>query len=258
VLLEARDRVVAPLLTRLSRPTWAHSSSPWLVQRTAACLCTVCFARRQVRLSRATAPVVALTALTRLLCYPAHSLPSHAGYGGTTQRAHSVEDAVERLENPDTAAKCRARNITITFNADVADGLPWRFVPTQRSVSVHPGESALAFYRATNTSSVPIVGVSTYNVAPARAGLYFRKVQCFCFEEQRLEPGEAVDMPLLFYLDPEFVDDPKCNAMNHVTLSYTFWKAGASADAALEEAAARDFEVDAEAQEQKAAAGSAR
>ena len=194
----------------------------------------------------------------RLLGFPAHSLPSHAGYGGTTQRAHSVEDAVERLENPDTAAKCSARNITITFNADVADGLPWRFVPTQRSVSVHPGESALAFYRATNTSSVPIVGVSTYNVAPARAGLYFRKVQCFCFEEQRLEPGEAVDMPVLFYLDPEFVDDPKCNAMNHVTLSYTFWKAGTSADAALEEAAARDFEVDAEAQEQKAAAGSAR
>ena len=148
--------------------------------------------------------------------------------------------------SPDTAAACAARTVTVSFNADVADGLPWRFTPAQRSVTLRPGESALAFYTAVNTSKVPVTGVSTYNVAPARAGLYFRKVQCFCFEEQRLEPGESVDMPVLFYLDPEFVEDRKCDTMNTVTLSYTFWKAGDTAtDAALEVAAARDFEEDA-------------
>ena len=174
-------------------------------------------------------------------------LQTAAGYGGTTQRAHSVEDVVARVgSSPETAAACAARTITITFNSDVADGLPWRFTPAQRSVTLHPGESALVFYTAVNNSTVPVTGVSTYNVAPARAGLYFRKVQCFCFEEQRLEPGETVDMPVLFYLDPEFVEDRKCDTMNTVTLSYTFWKAGdAATDTALEAAAARDFEADA-------------
>jgi cytochrome c oxidase assembly protein subunit 11 len=158
-----------------------------------------------------------------------------------------VEDVVARVgSSPETAAACAARTITVTFNADVADGLPWRFTPAQRSVTLRPGESALAFYTAVNTSEVPITGVSTYNVAPARAGLYFRKVQCFCFEEQRLEPGETVDMPVLFYLDPEFVDDRKCDTMHTVTLSYTFWKAGDTAtEQALEVAAGRDFEADA-------------
>ena len=188
-----------------------------------------------------------LLAFLTLVCHRVVSTSTTAGYGGTTQRAHSVEDVVARVgSSPETAAACAARTITITFNSDVADGLPWRFTPAQRSVTLRPGESALVFYTAVNTSTVPVTGVSTYNVAPARAGLYFRKVQCFCFEEQRLEPGETVDMPVLFYLDPEFVDDRKCDTMNTVTLSYTFWKAGdAATDTALEAAAARDFEADA-------------
>lgn len=82
-----------------------------------------------------------------------------------------------------------AREITVTFNADVADGLPWRFSPAQRAVVVRPGQSALAFFTARNLGERPVTGVSTYNVAPQQAGAHFNKVQCFCFEEQRLQPG---------------------------------------------------------------------
>ncbi|MQL77985.1 hypothetical protein Taro_010402, partial [Colocasia esculenta] len=88
------------------------------------------------------------------------------------------------------------REIVVQFNADVADGMPWKFVPTQREVRVKPGESALAFYTAENRSSTPVTGVSTYNVTPMKAAVYFNKIQCFCFEEQRLLPGEQIDMPV--------------------------------------------------------------
>lgn len=86
----------------------------------------------------------------------------------------------------------RPREITVTFNADVADGLPWRFSPAQRAVVVRPGQSALAFFTARNLGDKPVTGVSTYNVAPQQAGAHFNKVQCFCFEEQRLQPGVRV------------------------------------------------------------------
>jgi cytochrome c oxidase assembly protein subunit 11 len=99
------------------------------------------------------------------------------------------------------------REVVISFNSDVATGLPWRFTPTQRSVRVKPGETTLAFFTAKNLSNVDITGVATYNVQPNKAGVYFNKVQCFCFEEQRLRAGEEVDMPVFFYLDPEFATD---------------------------------------------------
>ena len=99
--------------------------------------------------------------------------------------------------------------MTISFNADVADGMPWRFTPTQKNVKVRPGETTLAFFTAKNKSSSPVTGVATYNVQPNKAGSYFNKVQCFCFEEQRLRAGEEVDMPVFFYLDPEFASDGK-------------------------------------------------
>jgi cytochrome c oxidase assembly protein subunit 11 len=149
------------------------------------------------------------------------------GFGGTVKEGKSVEDKLRRREtehNEALEAAAAKRELTVTFNADVSDGLPWKFWPTQRSVKIHPGQSALAFYTAQNNSDQPITGVSTYNVAPQQAGQYFNKVQCFCFEEQRLLPGEKVDMPVFFYIDPEFATDPRMRGINSITLSYTFFQ----------------------------------
>lgn len=143
------------------------------------------------------------------------------GYGGTVQRRESVEEKIARHANDGTVA---TREIAVQFNADVGDGMPWKFAPTQREVRVKPGESALAFYTAENRSSTPITGVSTYNVTPMKAAVYFNKIQCFCFEEQRLLPGEQIDMPVFFYIDPEFETDPRMDGINNIILSYTFFK----------------------------------
>ncbi|XP_042030999.1 cytochrome c oxidase assembly protein COX11, mitochondrial-like [Salvia splendens] len=143
------------------------------------------------------------------------------GYGGTVQRRESVEEKIARHTQDGTVT---SREIVVQFNADVADGMPWKFVPTQREVRVKPGESALAFYTAENRSATPITGVSTYNVTPMKAAVYFNKIQCFCFEEQRLLPGEQIDMPVFFYIDPEFETDPKMDGINNLILSYTFFK----------------------------------
>ncbi|XP_039015031.1 cytochrome c oxidase assembly protein COX11, mitochondrial-like [Hibiscus syriacus] len=143
------------------------------------------------------------------------------GYGGTVQRRESVEEKIARHEKDGTVA---IREIVVQFNADVADGMPWKFIPTQREVRVKPGESALAFYTAENRSSKPITGVSTYNVTPMKAAVYFNKIQCFCFEEQRLLPGEQIDMPVFFYIDPEFETDARMDGINNIILSYTFFK----------------------------------
>ncbi|CAL1360749.1 unnamed protein product [Linum trigynum] len=143
------------------------------------------------------------------------------GYGGTVQRRETVEEKISRHAKDGTVA---TREIVVQFNADVADGMPWKFIPTQREVRVKPGESTLAFYTAENRSSAPITGVSTYNVTPMKAAVYFNKIQCFCFEEQRLLPGEQVDMPVFFYIDPEFETDPKMEGINNIILSYTFFK----------------------------------
>ncbi|KAL6959655.1 Cytochrome c oxidase assembly protein cox11, mitochondrial [Sarracenia purpurea var. burkii] len=143
------------------------------------------------------------------------------GYGGTVQRRESVEEKIARHAQDGTITN---REISVQFNADVADGMPWKFIPTQREVRVKPGESALAFYTAENRSSTPITGVSTYNVTPMKAAVYFNKIQCFCFEEQRLLPGEQIDMPVFFYIDPEFETDPKMDGINSLILSYTFFK----------------------------------
>ncbi|KAL1809393.1 cytochrome c oxidase assembly protein COX11, mitochondrial [Daucus carota subsp. sativus] len=143
------------------------------------------------------------------------------GYGGTVQRRESVEEKIARHAQDGTVTN---REIVVQFNADVADGMPWKFVPTQREVRVKPGESALAFYTAENRSSKPITGMSTYNVTPMKAAVYFNKIQCFCFEEQRLLPGEQIDMPVFFYIDPEFETDSRMDGINNLILSYTFFK----------------------------------
>eukprot|EP00814_Leptocylindrus_danicus_P008247 CAMPEP_0116021830 /NCGR_PEP_ID=MMETSP0321-20121206/10622_1 /TAXON_ID=163516 /ORGANISM="Leptocylindrus danicus var. danicus, Strain B650" /LENGTH=242 /DNA_ID=CAMNT_0003492779 /DNA_START=180 /DNA_END=908 /DNA_ORIENTATION=+ len=115
------------------------------------------------------------------------------------------------------------RLIRVRFDATVGDVMPWSFTPTQRDVRVVPGETSLAFFTAKNNSDKPMTGVATYNVFPAQAGVYFNKIQCFCFEEQRLLPGEEVDMPVFFFIDPEYVDDAALANCNNVVLSYTFF-----------------------------------
>ena len=138
-----------------------------------------------------------------------------------------------------------AKRIKVHFNADTSDALPWSFVPQQRVVSVLPGETSLAFYKAKNTSNQDIIGIATYNVTPDRVRFtdlkpcpayltkvivslkvdpYFAKVECFCFEEQKLLAGEEVDMPLLFFIDKDILDDPACRNLDDVVLSYTFFR----------------------------------
>jgi cytochrome c oxidase assembly protein Cox11 len=110
------------------------------------------------------------------------------------------------------------RLIRVCFDSTVGDVLPWSFVPAQPFVKVVPGETALCFFTTTNHSSKAITGVATYNVYPPKAGLYFNKIQCFCFEEQRLLPGETVDMPVFFYIDPEYETDAALQRCNNITL----------------------------------------
>lgn len=139
-------------------------------------------------------------------------------YGGTTQEGHDAE-RVGSME------AVRERIIRVHFNADTAASMTWNFRPQQNVIKVHPGETALAFYTARNPTDKPVIGVSTYNVVPFDAGQYFNKIQCFCFEEQLLNPHEEVHMPVFFYIDPEFAEDPKMENVDILTLSYTFFEA---------------------------------
>ncbi|XP_022670440.1 cytochrome c oxidase assembly protein COX11, mitochondrial-like [Varroa destructor] len=116
------------------------------------------------------------------------------------------------------------REIKVNFQADTASGMKWSFRPQQSAVYVRPGETALAFYSAKNPYDEPIDGIATYNVLPFEAGKYFNKIQCFCFEEQRLNPNEEVDMPVFFYIDPDYAEDPGLENINDITLSYTFFQ----------------------------------
>jgi cytochrome c oxidase assembly protein subunit 11 len=133
------------------------------------------------------------------------------GYGGTTQRAEAAPGG--ELE----------QTITVRFNADIDPDLPWSFQPEQRQIEVRIGEQSLAYYRARNRSDHPVVGQAVYNVTPFKAGPYFDKIACFCFDEQVLGPGEEVDMPVSFYVDPEILNDPDTRNMHTITLSYTFF-----------------------------------
>lgn len=135
------------------------------------------------------------------------------GYGGTTQEA-----LVYPRETGD-------KPMEIRFNADVNQTLPWRFKPVQKKVIVKPGEKSLVFYEAENTSDKPLTGVAVYNVTPDKAGVYFSKVQCFCFDEQTLQPYEIVQMPVSFFVDPEIEQDPEMKDVRTITLSYTFFEA---------------------------------
>ncbi|KAH7320222.1 cytochrome c oxidase assembly protein CtaG/Cox11-domain-containing protein [Stachybotrys elegans] len=146
------------------------------------------------------------------------------GWGGQPVRAHQPGDDGSDISSRVVPVK-DAQRIRVTFNSSVSDTLPWKFVPQQREVSVLPGETALAFYKATNQGDKDIIGVATYSVTPAQCAPYFSKIQCFCFEEQRLNAGETVDMPVFFYLDPDLLNDINMRGVQTVTLNYTFFKA---------------------------------
>ncbi|XP_034413971.1 cytochrome c oxidase assembly protein COX11, mitochondrial [Cyclopterus lumpus] len=141
-----------------------------------------------------------------------------SGLGGAPVAGHDAEQV-------ETMTPVKERVIRISFNADTHASLQWNFRPQQTEIYVVPGETALAFYRAKNPTNKPIIGISTYNVVPFDAGQYFNKIQCFCFEEQRLNPHEEVDMPVFFYIDPEFDEDPRMARVDTITLSYTFFEA---------------------------------
>ncbi len=136
------------------------------------------------------------------------------GYGGTPQVVG------EELEH-----KVLKQKIKVRFNADVNRALDWQFKPVQNQVEIHIGEETLAFFHALNRSDENITGTATFNVTPLKAAPYFNKVQCFCFTEQKLAPGESADMPVSFYVDPAIMDDPNTQEIKTITLSYTFYRA---------------------------------
>ncbi|CAO3592180.1 unnamed protein product [Absidia cylindrospora] len=151
--------------------------------------------------------------LYRLFC-------ASTGYSGTVQTDKSKFSPDQLV--PSTQAP---RRIRITFESNTSDALPWSFKPELRDIHVLPGETALTFYKAKSHAKDDVVGIATYNVTPYRAGNYFNKIQCFCFEEQRLAPGEDVDMPVFFFIDPDFLDDPYMKDVSTITLGYTLFNA---------------------------------
>ena len=136
------------------------------------------------------------------------------GFAGYTQTA-------ERAPGPVRAGT----QITIRFNADISRKLPWTFKPEQTSMQLALGESGLAVYRVKNLSSQRVIGQATFNVTPFAAGPYFNKIQCFCFQEQVLEPGQTAELPVTFFVDPKIADDPQSADITTITLSYTFFRA---------------------------------
>lgn len=134
------------------------------------------------------------------------------GFGGITQEADAGADVI--LE----------QTIKVSFDASKERGMQWEFKPHVHSMDIKIGETGLAFYEAYNPTDRPIAGQASYNVAPFEAGYFFSKIDCFCFTEQVLMPGERVDMPVTFFVDPEIVDDPDAKFVKEITLSYTFYE----------------------------------
>lgn len=138
------------------------------------------------------------------------------GYGGTVQQT-TVDPAA-------AAATADGEEVTVRFDANVERGLPWTFEAEQRQVTTHPGEPTKVYYRATNTSDRTIVARAAFNVTPYKAAKYFFKIECFCFTEEKLGPGESARMPLVLYLDQQMLKDPNTDEVRDVTLSYTFYE----------------------------------
>lgn len=134
------------------------------------------------------------------------------GFGGTTGVAQKAPDEI--LD----------QTVIVRFDASTEKGMPWNFKPMQREMTVRIGENAMAFYEAENTSTRTVAGTASYNVTPDAAGGYFDKIACFCFTEQVLKPGERVEMPVSFFVDPEMLKDPEGQYVKEITLSYTFFE----------------------------------
>lgn len=144
------------------------------------------------------------------------------GYGGTPMRAEQAPSVVSD------------RTILVRFDANVTPGMPWDFQPVQRTMEIKLGENGLAFYKAHNTSDKPIKGTASFNVSPDAAGAFFGKIECFCFTEQTLAPGESVDMPVSFFVDPSIAEDRDAHVIKEITLSYTFYPVAESSGAKAE------------------------
>jgi cytochrome c oxidase assembly protein subunit 11 len=156
--------------------------------------------------------VWALVPLYKMYC-------QSTGQGQATQTGHKDYSAPPEPNSP--AAN---RLISVDFTGHVHTSLPWEFRTQQKRVVVGLGETALAFYRAKNNSDKPIIGVSVYHMLPAEAGLYFNKIQCFCFDEQLINPGEEVDLPIFFFIDPLMAEDSRFDSITKITLSYLFFE----------------------------------
>ena len=149
---------------------------------------------------------IAAVPLYRLFC-------AVTGYNGTTQRAEEAP-----------AEEVKGRLVTVRFDANTAPDLGWKFEPPA-PVQVHPGEERTVAYRAVNTSREGVTGTATYNVTPGKIGLYFDKIQCFCFTRQHLDPGEGKELTVSFFVDPDIATDPNTSDVDTITLSYTMFRA---------------------------------
>jgi cytochrome c oxidase assembly protein subunit 11 len=134
------------------------------------------------------------------------------GYGGTPQIG------------PEVSRTISDRTVTVRFNAAVNPGLPWHFAPEVRQVRLKLGEQQVAFYAARNDAAVPVTGIAVYNVTPDKIGRYFHKTACFCFNQQTLAPGQQMQLPVSFWVDPAIADDPSTADVTEITLSYTFFR----------------------------------
>ena len=133
------------------------------------------------------------------------------GFGGTTQRAEAApERATDSI-------------ISVRFDANTSGNLAWSFHAMQTSMTVKVGEQNMAYYKATNISDQPVTGTAVFNVTPVQAGAYFNKIQCFCFTEQTLQPGESIEMPVSYFVDPDMLEDADAAGIKEITLSYTFY-----------------------------------
>jgi len=135
------------------------------------------------------------------------------GFGGTTQRAETASDHVA------------SSFVTVRFTTEIAPDLDWQFRPMTGEVTLHPGEQQQVFFRAVNRTTETVTSRAVYNVTPTKAGIYFDKLQCFCFDEQVLKPGETKDMGVVFFVDPDLLTDPSTRDVRTITLSYTMFRA---------------------------------
>lgn len=148
------------------------------------------------------------------------------GFGGTTQVSQTAPSNDEILD----------REVTIHFNGDTNRGINWQFEPEIRKIKLNIGQQGLITFKAKNLGNAPSTGTAVYNVTPAKAGKYFQKTQCFCFDSQTLQPKQAMDMPVVFYIDPSIIKDRNMDDVKTITLSYSFFKSDSKElDSAMEE-----------------------